>query len=94
MLKKSLLDLEKIYLGENSFLYGDKMTIADLLGVCELMQPALGVGVDVFTGYPKVEAWFKNVRTTVGAELFDDTHKYISKGAEVVKSLNIAVPQL
>lgn len=86
ILRASLNKVESIFLKDTPFIYSDHMTIADLLGVCELMQPKLGVGVDVETNYPKVKQWVSNVRDTVGAELFDDAHKIIKRAQQVAQA--------
>lgn len=76
-LKTSLQQIEKIYLKDSEFISSDHMTIADLIGVCELMQSRFSLNMDVYTGFPRVEQWCENVRKTVGTQLFDETHKFI-----------------
>ncbi|KAM6893795.1 glutathione S-transferase theta-2 [Xenentodon cancila] len=78
-LKRALLELndtldklETMFLRRQPFLCGDDVTIADLLAVCELMQP-LGGGRDVLKDRPLLQRWKSRVQAATG-ESFDDAH--------------------
>ncbi|XP_068616808.1 glutathione S-transferase theta-2 [Brachionichthys hirsutus] len=71
-LDDTLDKLESMFLGRQPFLCGDDITVADLLAVCELMQP-LGGGRDVLQRRPKLQQWKSRVQAAVG-ESFDRAH--------------------
>ena len=58
---------------------GSKISVADLFGVCEVMQPILA-GYDVNKRHPVIAAWIKRVKAAVQPH-FDDVHKSISEFA-------------
>lgn len=93
-LKVSLTKMENIYLKDTPFLSSNTMSIADILGVCELMQATLGLGMDVSAEFPKVAKWAKLVRHTLGPELFDDAHKFITKSGVNFQSMKVPTPKL
>jgi len=92
VLKASLERIEQIYLKETPFLSSDSLSIADLLGVCEVLQVHVGLGMDVLTHYPKVAKWVELVRESVGASIFDDAHSFILKAGEKVRKMEVSVP--
>uniref|UniRef100_A0A2P2HYL9 glutathione transferase n=1 Tax=Hirondellea gigas TaxID=1518452 RepID=A0A2P2HYL9_9CRUS len=67
-LETALDHIETIWLKDRSFLAGDQITIADLLGVCEVLQPTMA-GYDVFKDRAVLSKWFENVKGQVGPEL-------------------------
>lgn len=69
----SLQEMEDVFLNRGKpFLCDNDITVADLLGSCEVEQPR-SVGFDVFTGRPKLEAWMNRVRATLQPH-FDQAH--------------------
>lgn len=95
ILKAALKKLETVFLKDTPFIYSDRMTFADLLGVAEVMQPKMGAGVDVLSDFPKVTAWVEAVKSTVGLELFNEAHKMIGKiGDNYVKKSKFPTPKL
>ncbi|KAI5088053.1 glutathione S-transferase theta 2, partial [Silurus meridionalis] len=74
-LDKTLDKLETMFLKEKDFLCGDKVTLADLLAVCELMQP-LGGGRDVLKNHPRLKEWKSRVQAVLG-DSFDLAHKIL-----------------
>lgn len=71
-LDATLGKLESMFLRRQPFLCGDDITVADLLAVCELMQP-LGGGRDVLEDRPQLQRWKSRVQSAVG-ESFDEAH--------------------
>lgn len=71
-LEDTLDKLESMFLRRQPFLCGDDITVADLLAVCELMQP-LGGGRDVLQRRPELQRWRSRVQAAVG-ESFDRAH--------------------
>ncbi|XP_037536742.1 glutathione S-transferase theta-2 [Nematolebias whitei] len=70
---EDMLDkLESMFLRRQPFLCGDDITVADLLAVCELMQP-LGGGRDILKDRPQLQRWKSRVQSAVG-ESFDEAH--------------------
>ena len=72
-LNKALDFIEHNFLKSTDYLAGGDITIADLLGVSEVMQPLAG-GYDVTMGRPKLAAWLERVKARVGP-IFDETHE-------------------
>ncbi|XP_026177517.1 glutathione S-transferase theta-2 [Mastacembelus armatus] len=71
-LDDTLDKLETMFLRRQPFLCGDDVTVADLLAVCELMQP-LGGGRDVLQARPQLRRWRSKVQAAVG-DAFDRAH--------------------
>lgn len=71
-LEHTLDKLESMFLRRQPFLCGDDITVADLLAVCELMQP-LGGGRDVLKGRPLLQRWKSRIQSAVG-DSFDAAH--------------------
>lgn len=71
-LEDTLDKLEAMFLRRQPFLCGDDITVADLLAVCELMQP-VGGGRDVLQRRPQLQRWRSRVQAAVG-ESFDRAH--------------------
>lgn len=71
-LSNTLDKLESMFLKRQPFLCGDDITLADLLAICELMQP-LGGGRDILDGHPKLLRWRTRVQSALG-DSFDDAH--------------------
>nr|QCC20785.1 glutathione S-transferase theta-1 [Clarias magur] len=67
--------LETMFLKDQDFLCGDDITLADLLAICELMQP-LGGGRDVLMKRPRLQEWKRRVQSVLG-DSFDSAHKIL-----------------
>lgn len=76
-LETCLDKIENILLCKRPFLAGDEISVADLLGICELMQ-AYAVGHDVFWGRPKLDVWVKRVQARLQPH-FDQAHIHLLK---------------
>lgn len=76
-LKRTLELLENVWLKDTSYLTGNKITIADLLGVCEVEQPRMA-GYDARTEYPKIAAWMERVRQDLNPH-YDEAHRILNK---------------
>lgn len=74
-LEKILNQMENYFLARNDFLAGSEMTLADLLGICELMQPEC-VGYPLARDRPLLEKWMERVKGRLQPH-FDETHKEI-----------------
>ncbi|PIK44482.1 putative glutathione S-transferase theta-1 isoform X3 [Apostichopus japonicus] len=74
---KAFTAVEDYFLKDQPYIGGDQITIADLLGTCEVMQTA-GVDPDFTKDHPKMKAWIQRVRHETNPH-FDDTHKMIYK---------------
>ena len=74
-MEKTIGYLENVFLKDQLYLCGDDITIADLLGVCELMQP-MTAGEDIFQGHDKLKAYVERVQGRLQPH-FDEAHKFI-----------------
>ncbi|XP_029960392.1 glutathione S-transferase theta-1a [Salarias fasciatus] len=88
-LKQSLDLLENFFLQNRPFIAGDKISVADLVAIVEIMQP-VGSGFDVFADRPKLTAWRDAVKKEVGDKLFDEAHEGIMNAKEAVKRVDKA----
>ncbi|XP_036953105.1 glutathione S-transferase theta-2 [Acanthopagrus latus] len=71
-LDETLDKLESMFLRRQPFLCGDDITVADLLAVCEVMQP-MGGDRDILKDRPQLQRWRSRVQSAVG-ESFDQAH--------------------
>lgn len=94
VMKASLNKMENIYLKDTPFLNSHSLSIADLLGVTEVMQTQIGLGMDYSGNYPKVKKWSELVRQTVGPELFDEIHEPLTMVGESFKAMNVVTPSV
>ena len=74
-LQTNLRQLEDIFLKDRDYLAGDDLSIADLMGICELMQP-YGVNMDVREGHPVLAAWMERVKTRLEPH-FEEAHQFL-----------------
>ncbi|XP_047674958.1 glutathione S-transferase theta-2 [Tachysurus fulvidraco] len=74
-LETTLDKLETMFLKDTDFLCGDDLTLADLLAVCELMQPLAG-GRDVLMNRPRLQEWKSRIQSVLG-DSFDQAHKIL-----------------
>nr|XP_044988466.1 glutathione S-transferase theta-2-like isoform X2 [Jaculus jaculus] len=72
-MNQALQWLQDKFLGDKAFLTGQQVTLADLMALEELMQPA-AVGFDLFKRHPRLAAWRGRVEAFVGAELWQEAH--------------------
>ena len=61
------------YTSHDSVSPGDNISIADLLGVCELMQVSI-CGVDIYPGHPRLRAWMDRTKARL-QPTFDEVHQ-------------------
>ncbi|KAF4113820.1 glutathione S-transferase theta-3-like [Onychostoma macrolepis] len=87
-LKKVLADLdgtldklENMFLKNQAFLCGDDISLADLLAVCELMQPMCSQR-DVLKDRPKLLSWRSQVQSAL-SDSFDEAHSVVYQIREV-----------
>ncbi|CAF1139303.1 unnamed protein product [Rotaria sp. Silwood1] len=65
--------LENVWLNRSSYLAGNHITIADLLGICEMMQPiAAGYNLDT-NKFPRVQDWMERIKKETQPH-FDEAH--------------------
>ncbi|XP_022524152.2 glutathione S-transferase theta-2 [Astyanax mexicanus] len=76
-LDQTLRKMEEMFLKRQAFLCGDDITIADLLAVCEVMQP-LGAGRDVLKNHEQLQNWKSRVQSALG-EPFNEAHSFLFK---------------
>jgi len=72
--QKSTGEMENVFLARSPYLAGDHLTVSDLLGVCEMMQPIVaGYEIDE-KKFPKVLDWLERVKKET-QPYFDEAHK-------------------
>uniref|UniRef100_A0A8C3THN4 glutathione transferase n=1 Tax=Chelydra serpentina TaxID=8475 RepID=A0A8C3THN4_CHESE len=71
-----LKQLEEKFLQDKPFLVGNKISLADLVAVTDLMQ-LIAIGYNIFEDMPKLVEWRSRVEKAVGKELFQEAHKVI-----------------
>jgi len=59
-LENALNQMENYFLKDHDYVAGKEISIADLLAICEVMQPA-SINYDIGKGRPQVSAWVKRV---------------------------------
>ncbi|XP_046568604.1 LOW QUALITY PROTEIN: glutathione S-transferase theta-1-like [Haliotis rubra] len=77
--------LEKYYLKSQPFLCGNDISIADILGSCELLQLHAVHEENLYESSPVVKAWMQRVRERL-QPTFDDASKMVYRTREVTKS--------
>lgn len=78
------LDLiENVWLKDKPYLTGDKISIADLFGACEIEQPRMA-GYDPRKEFPRIAAWLERVRNDLNPH-YDEVHKALNKIASKSK---------
>jgi glutathione S-transferase len=79
-MEKSLDLMENIWLNhDHKFMINDQLTIADLLGACEVEQPTMA-GYDPLVGRPRLAKWMANVKAATNP-VYDEAHKFVYKFA-------------
>ncbi|KAK3084631.1 hypothetical protein FSP39_016586 [Pinctada imbricata] len=76
--------MDTYFLKDKPFLCGDEISVADLLGACELKQLDSVEEEGMYTDNPKVTAWINRVRDTVGP-MFDECHESIMQVKDIYK---------
>lgn len=76
-MKMTLELIENVWLKDTPYLTGNEITIADLLGVCEIEQPRMA-GYDARTEYPKIAAWMDRVHQDLTPH-YDEAHHILNK---------------
>ena len=79
-LETTLDHIENVFLKDQPYLCGEDISIADLLGVCELMQP-FASGQDVTHDRAKLAAWMNRVKVRLQPH-FDEAHKVVYRVRE------------
>ncbi|XP_070760070.1 glutathione S-transferase theta-1a [Enoplosus armatus] len=85
-LNQSLNLLEEKFLQNKQFIIGDKISLADLVAIVEIMQP-VGTGLDVFEGRPKLMGWRERVKKALGEKLFDEAHESLMKVSSLMQKM-------
>ncbi|XP_066499953.1 glutathione S-transferase theta-1a [Hoplias malabaricus] len=85
-LNMSLKLFEEKFLQDRPFVLGEKISLADLVAIVEIMQP-VGTGLDVFEGRPVLSAWRDRVKNGIGVELFDEAHQKVMNLSSLQQAL-------
>ncbi|XP_041057798.1 glutathione S-transferase theta-1-like [Carcharodon carcharias] len=92
-LRKSIQIFEDKFLQDKLYIAGEKVSLADLVALVELMQP-LGSGFDPLEGRPKLIEWRERVKGDVGKELFNEAHEKVMKNTDLTNALDRNSPTL
>ena len=74
-LKAALTKMNDHFLKDSKFIYGDEMSVADLLALCELTQFWM-VEIKYEDGYPNIKRWVVDCQKELG-ETFDELHQVV-----------------
>ena len=76
-MEKALKDIQEIWLenGHKKYLGGDKISVADIIAVCELEQPSMA-GYDVKKGRPILAEYMERVKADLQPH-YDEAHKIV-----------------
>ncbi|XP_017877162.1 glutathione S-transferase theta-1 [Ceratina calcarata] len=74
---ESLDDLENVWLKENDFLTSSEISIADILGSCEVEQVRI-TGYNPQEGRPRLAAWMKRVADETNPH-YQEAHAFLNK---------------
>jgi len=85
-LPKIISHIDQFFLKEKKFIGGDSISVADLLGVCELMQLYPVYEEEIYTSNANVKAWMDRVRETLNPH-YDEGHAVIYRTREVYKTV-------
>ncbi|KAK1328256.1 hypothetical protein QTO34_011828 [Cnephaeus nilssonii] len=88
---QALQQLEDQFLGDKAFLTGQRVTLADLMALEELMQ-VVALGYDVFEARPRLAAWRGRVEADLGAGLCREAHGPILNILEQAASKQLPQP--
>ena len=76
-LKTALTRLNKVFLKDSKFIYGDEISVADLQALCEVTQMWM-VGNKLEDDYPNLKRWVADCQKELG-ESFDKVHQVVYK---------------
>lgn len=79
--------LETYFLAQTPFLSSNEITVADIFGVCELMQLYAVKEENLYESSPTVKAWMARVRERTNP-LFDEAHQMVYRVRSVYKDIS------
>ncbi|KAL3857555.1 hypothetical protein ACJMK2_012207 [Sinanodonta woodiana] len=83
-LAESLMYMETYFLKDQMFLCGDDISVADILGACELMQLNAVMEEKLYESNPVLDAWMKRVKARLQPN-FDEAHQITYRTCEIYK---------
>jgi len=79
-------DMDSHWLARSKYMAGDEISIADILAICEMYQPAV-CGFDCFSTHPSIADWHQRVTEQLNPEL-DQANIILNKLTAKYKMLN------
>lgn len=76
-MEDSLDIVENFWLKDHPYLTGNQLSIADILGACEIEQPRMA-GYDPTEGRPKIKAWLERISNDLHPH-YNEVHEAIYK---------------
>ena len=74
-LDKILNEMENYFLVRGDFVAGNDITLADILGICEMMQ-VISIGYPVERNRPRIKRWTRQVKQRLQPH-FDGSHEEV-----------------
>ncbi|XP_046351435.2 glutathione S-transferase theta-3-like isoform X1 [Haliotis rufescens] len=85
LVRQSVTDIETHFLKSQPFLCGNDISIADILGACDLIQLYAVQEENLYESSPTVQAWMQRVRER-HQSVFDESSKMVYRAHDVTKS--------
>ncbi|WAR03517.1 GSTT1-like protein [Mya arenaria] len=85
-LPKVISHIDTYFLKDDKYIGGDEVSVADLLGVCELMQLYPVYEEDLYLANPRVKAWMERVRERLNPH-FDEGNAIVYRTREAYKKI-------
>ena len=85
-LPRIIQHIDQYFLKDSKFIGGEDVSVADLLGVCELMQLFPVFEEEVYTSNPKVKTWMESVREKLQPH-FDEGHAVVYRTRDAYKKI-------
>ncbi|KAG5867390.1 hypothetical protein JTB14_022928 [Gonioctena quinquepunctata] len=73
---KSLAEFEDLFLARGPFVFGEKISYADIQAACEIEQPRMA-GYNPRNEFPKIRTWIENVRKECNP-YYDEAHHIVN----------------
>ncbi|KAL5275484.1 GSTT1 family protein [Megaselia abdita] len=77
-LESTLTEFESHWLKSHDFMVGSKLTIADLLAICQIDQPKI-IGYNPFKNRKNLIRWYELVRESLGPHYLDAVQEFEAK---------------
>ncbi|KAK3084103.1 hypothetical protein FSP39_008224 [Pinctada imbricata] len=87
--KSSVNHIDSYFLNGKNYLCGEKISVADLLGLCELQQLNACCMEKLYEDNENVRQWVKRVIANIGP-LYEESHVIVHRVRDMVQKMNAA----